>query len=352
MLDTGLVTVLRLLEGRPVSQGGRDHTSHRLVYRGLSERRAVLLLTAIATGLGATSLAYMVLDNGRITAVGVLLSFALLLQFGSFLSDAQQEEDDTALSALHVHWRRLVEVVVDGALITAAFYAAYIVALEGPSTINQRHLFIVTLPILLAARFLTFIPFGLYRSVWRYAGARDAALVLAAVVGSEALAYAVIDLTRDFGDFPMSIFVIDALLCSLLVGAARFGERAFVGLVAGIAGRSHQRRVLIVGAGRSGRSLLRELRETPNERVVGFLDDDPRLRGRRIHGVRIAGPSSAAAEAIGKTGADAVMVTIPEAPAERLAAIAGACEDAGVSIQFVQRRFTESPPALAEAPLR
>ncbi|MDX6397872.1 MAG: UDP-GlcNAc:undecaprenyl-phosphate/decaprenyl-phosphate GlcNAc-phosphate transferase, partial [Gaiellaceae bacterium] len=38
ILDTGLVTVLRLLEGRPVSQGGRDHTSHRLVYRGLSER--------------------------------------------------------------------------------------------------------------------------------------------------------------------------------------------------------------------------------------------------------------------------------------------------------------------------
>ena len=83
--------MLRVLEGRPVSQGGRDHTSHRLVYRGLSERRAVLLLTAIATGLGATSLAYMVLDNGRITAVGVLLSFALLLQFGSFLSDAQRD---------------------------------------------------------------------------------------------------------------------------------------------------------------------------------------------------------------------------------------------------------------------
>ena len=45
----------------------------------------MLLLTAIAAGLGATSLAYTVLDNGRITAVGVLLSFALLLQFASFL---------------------------------------------------------------------------------------------------------------------------------------------------------------------------------------------------------------------------------------------------------------------------
>ena len=201
MLDTGLVTVLRLLEGRPVSQGGRDHTSHRLVYRGLSEKRAVLLLAAIATGLGATSLAYMVLDNGRITAVGVLLSFALLLQFGSFLSDAQQA-DDAALSTLRVHWRRLVEVIVDGALVTAAFYAAYLVVVVGNGTINQRHLFVVTLPILLAVRFLTFVPFGLYRSVWRYAGARDAALVLAAVVVSEAIAYAVIDATRDLRRLP------------------------------------------------------------------------------------------------------------------------------------------------------
>ena len=212
MLDTGLVTVLRLLEGRPVSQGGRDHTSHRLVYRGLSEKRAVLLLTAIAAGLGATSLAYIVLDNGRITAVGVLLSFALLLQFASFLSDAQQADDATA-GALRVHWRRLIEVVVDGALVTAAFYAAYLIEVDGTGTINQRHLFIVTLPILLAVRFLTFVPFGLYRSVWRYAGARDAALVVAAVAVSEVIAFVVVDATRTLGDFPTSVFVLDALIC-------------------------------------------------------------------------------------------------------------------------------------------
>src|SRR5947208_5442129 len=44
ILDTALVTIVRILEGRPIYQGGRDHTSHRLVYRGLSEKRAVLLL--------------------------------------------------------------------------------------------------------------------------------------------------------------------------------------------------------------------------------------------------------------------------------------------------------------------
>ena len=347
LLDTGLVTVLRLLEGRPVSQGGRDHTSHRLVYRGLSEKRAVLLLTAIAAGLGATSLAYTVLDNGRITAVGVLLSFALLLQFGSFLSDAQ--ESDAAAGKLRVHWRRLVEVVVDGALVTAAFYAAYLITVKGNGTINQRHLFVVTLPILLGVRFLTFVPFGLYRSVWRYAGARDAALVLAAVGVSEAIAFAIVDATRNLGDFPTSVFVVDALLCALLVGGARFGERAFVALVTGLGRRGEQRRVLIVGAGRSGRSLLRELRETPNERVVGFLDDDPRLRGRRIHGIRVVGLTAAAAEALAKTRAGAVVVTIPAAPADRLATVVEACEGAGVPLQYVHRQVSETRAPLVEA---
>src|SRR5829696_5175962 len=60
ILDTALVTVVRLLEGRPISQGGLDHTSHRIVYRGLSERRALILLALVSAALGATSLTYTV----------------------------------------------------------------------------------------------------------------------------------------------------------------------------------------------------------------------------------------------------------------------------------------------------
>ena len=54
ILDTTLVTVRRLAERRPVTQGGKDHTSHRLVYYGLSETKAVALLALIAVALGAT----------------------------------------------------------------------------------------------------------------------------------------------------------------------------------------------------------------------------------------------------------------------------------------------------------
>ncbi|MCY0672098.1 hypothetical protein OVX45_27495, partial [Klebsiella pneumoniae] len=90
ILDTTLVTLVRLAQRRPVTRGGKDHSSHRLVYYGLSEAKAVLLLAVVSAAIGATALAYNVLDNARLTAVGVLLTFVLLVQFGSFLSDLEE----------------------------------------------------------------------------------------------------------------------------------------------------------------------------------------------------------------------------------------------------------------------
>jgi UDP-GlcNAc:undecaprenyl-phosphate GlcNAc-1-phosphate transferase len=346
ILDTGLVTVVRLLEGRPVYQGGRDHTSHRLVYHGLSEKKAVALLGLVAAMLGVTSLAYNVLDDVRITLVGVLLTFVLLVQFASFLADIERRPSVEGTPGLFhtfgVHWRRLVEVVVDFALVTAAFGAAYALRFTGEGTINQRHLFTVTLPVLIAARYLAFIPFGLYRSVWRYAGARDAVRIGLAVGISEVVTLGFIGLTREWGDFSRSIFVIDALLCTVLVGASRFAERALMHGLASLRERDG-RRALIVGAGRGGRSLMRELRETPGDRVVGFVDDNPALRRRRVHGVAVLGGLTEVASVIGRTSPDVVLVTIPNAPRERLDAVVRACAEAEVTCRFVRRDVDLDP---------
>ena len=70
--------------------------------------------------------------------------------------------------------------------------------------------------------------------------------------------------------------MIDALLCTAAITAARLAERAIVQFI-DLARSRTGRRVLIVGAGRTGRSLMRELRETAGERVVGFVDDNPAL---------------------------------------------------------------------------
>jgi UDP-GlcNAc:undecaprenyl-phosphate GlcNAc-1-phosphate transferase len=349
IVDTTLVTFLRLFEGRAIYEGGRDHTSHRLVYHGLSDRGAVILLATVSAALGATSLTYTVIDDAKITVIGVLLTFALFVQFASFLSDAERgptpnpARNDKPSRRFVIHRRRLVEVVVDAVLIIASFYAAYVLRLGSDGTPTQRSFFFALLPVLLFSRYVVFIPLGLYRGVWRYADAHDAVRIVVAVLASEFLAFGVISALRSRNDFPRAILVIDALICILLIGASRFWERAAYRGVTTLRSSRPRRRVLIVGAGRSGRSFARELRETPDEQVVGFVDDDPRVWRQRITGVPVLGSANEMRQIVHGAQPDVVFVSIPNASRERLDFVRDACEEAGVDCRVVRREIDPDP---------
>jgi len=110
-----------------------------------------------------------------------------------------------------------------------------------------------------------------------------------------------------------------------------------------------RKRVLIVGAGRAGRGLARDLREGRNERVVGFLDDNPRVRRRRILGISVVGSLDEAGRAIAGTRADEVLVTIPAAAAERLVAVTRAAEQAGIPCRTIRRQVELTAPESVEA---
>jgi len=356
ILDTALVTAVRVRERRPIHQGGKDHTSHRLVRGGLSEQKTVVLLAAIAAGLGATALAYSVLGDYRITLVGVLVTFALLVQFAGFPVDLARGSTAQAepvpggwmLRTVVLHRRRLLEVLLDFVLISACFTVAYLLIVQGTGTQYQRHVFTVALPAVLVTRYIAFILLGLYQGIWRFAGSREAASIVIGVVVSELAAVGIVVLTVPLGDFPFSVFVLDALLCIPVIGASRFGERALFRARSTLRERDG-RRTLIVGAGRSGRSLLRELRETPGERVVGFVDDDPRLQRRRLLGVPVRGGTVDIDRILDAARPDTVLVTIPRAPADRLDAVVRACVAADVPCRFVRRETDLDPVAVLGA---
>jgi UDP-GlcNAc:undecaprenyl-phosphate GlcNAc-1-phosphate transferase len=354
ILDTGLVAITRIVEGRPIHQGGKDHSSHRLVRGGLTQHRAVVLLAAIAAGLGATSLAYSVLGNYRITLVGVLVTFVLLVQFAGFLVDLEREDDEEVvrggwmLRTIVLHRRRLLEVLVDFVLISLAFTCAYLLLVKGTGSPYERHVFGVALPVILVTRYLAFIVLGLYQGIWRYAGSREAVSIIVGVAISEAVAFGIVVATVHLGDFPATVFVLDALLCMVLIAASRFAERALFRARTTLADRAG-RRTLIVGAGRSGRSLLRELRETPGEKVLGFVDDDPRLHRRRLLGVSVYGGTGDIERILAATQPDAVLVTIPNASAEKLDAVVRACAAAETPCRFVRRETDLDPLAVLGA---
>ena len=101
--------------------------------------------------------------------------------------------------------------------------------------------------------------------------------------------------------------------------------------------------MLVVGAGRSGRSFARELRETPGEQIVGFVDDDPRLWRRRLLGVPVLGATDEMPEIVAEARPDLVFVAIPDAPSARLDLVFDACADASVDCQFVRREIEARP---------
>jgi UDP-GlcNAc:undecaprenyl-phosphate GlcNAc-1-phosphate transferase len=354
ILDTTLVTIARLVEKRPVTQGGRDHTSHRLVYYGLSETKAVLLLAIVSSAIGATALAYNVLDNGRLTAIGVLVTFVLLVQFGSFLSDLEERSrrgaegpEPSLWRALVFEPRRLVEVLADFVIICASFLAAYVLAVGGSGSVYQRSVYLSALPIVLGTRYVFFVALGVYRRVWRFATARDVVPIVIGCFGSALVAYLVLIALRPIGPFPaVQIFVIDAVFCTVLVGASRLALRL---LPETLWRRGKRSRVLIVGAGRAGRSLAREFRETGDSRVVGFLDDNPRVRRRRILGISVVGSLDEADRAIASTRADELLVTIPFAPRDRLDFILKAAESSGIACRMVRRHVELTAPEPVEA---
>lgn len=332
ILDTALVTVRRVAERRPVTQGGKDHTSHRLVYYGLSEAKAVGLLALIAVVLGATAVAYNVLDEPALTAVGVLLTFVLLVQFGAFLGELSErsrtgQPGDTSLRhALTVEPRRLVETVVDFVLTGACFLAAYLIVVGGRGSDPVRGTLLAALPVLLGARYVGFVGFRIYRRAWRYANARDLRALVAACVVSEVVAVGILVATRDLGDFPGSVFLVDLVLFTVLATAARLAQRLLP--VAG-ARDTETRRVLVVGAGAAGRGVVRALRDE-GARVVGFVDDDVRLQRRRVLGVPVVGTTAEVASALGALAPDEVVASGPDG----LTAVRRACGAAGVPVRL------------------
>src|SRR5687767_6134492 len=141
IFDTTFVTVLRKLWGRKASQGGRDHTSHRLVALGLSERAAVLMIYGFAASAGVLSLLVSrmravegLVTVGLFTAVlaiiGVYLSKVKVYEQGQ--ADLAKQNNAVFAFLVNVSYkRRIFEVFLDAFLITFAYYSAYVL-LFGP----------------------------------------------------------------------------------------------------------------------------------------------------------------------------------------------------------------------------
>src|SRR5436190_1817696 len=352
IFDTTFVTVLRKLWGRKASQGGRDHTSHRLVALGLSERSAVLMLYGFAVAAGA--LAFLVGQIGPVKSFAVIgLFIVVLVILGVYLSKVKVYEGDDERPAVEgnaayafllniTHKRRIFEVFLDAFLITLAYYSAYALFLgtfEGMGSFESSSnwgLFLKTLPLLVLIKLAAFLVVGVYRGPWRYTSVGDLiTITMGVVLGSILSVFAVLLLYR-FEGFSRTVFFLDGMLLLLAVVASRLAFRIIRQMLPLPAGDG--RRVLIYGAGDGGEMVLRELQNNPewNLQPVGFIDDDPMKKDKVIHGLKVFDGNGRVADICREKDVAEILVSIRDLPPDEMKRIREVCRDINVVLRRAQ----------------
>jgi UDP-GlcNAc:undecaprenyl-phosphate/decaprenyl-phosphate GlcNAc-1-phosphate transferase len=329
VIDTTLVTVTRTLAGRSIAQGGRDHSTHRLVALGLSERQAAVMLYAFAALSGFVALFLMRLDRGLALLIGTafLVGMGLLAAYLGRLHIVHANEPRgsrtvTALLGNLLYKRRLAELLLDVVLVTLAYYAAYRLKFDGVLPPEYVAAFQASLAVVIAVKVVALGLFGVYRGAWQYAGVLDVHRVVGALVASAGVIlgygeWRVPALARSHG-----IVYIDLLLSGVLVLVARLSFRSLETVRRWLRLRRGAR-VLIYGAGDAGELALRELvsNQALNLQPVCFVDDDVRKQAAKIHGIPVVGGFESLALAIELYTPQKIVISTKKLPAERRAAV-------------------------------
>lgn len=345
IFDTVVVSLNRLLSGRSVLQGGTDHPSHRLVALGLSERRAVLNLYVLSLLSGGVALAAARLDPlaGLVltmVAVALFTAWGVVLSRVRIYRSTSPPDGFAGVALVQVrHKRRIVEMLFDLMLLSAAFVGANLLRFEGSIPPPMDVIMIRALPAFLAIKMAIMYAGGLYRGDWRYVGLIDIfTLVKASTIASLGVVTLFV-LTTRLENFSRAALILDWLLTIGLLGGTRLSIRLLQETLA--VQRDTGRPVLIFGAGEGGLVVLSELRNnaTLGMHPVGFVDDDPDKRGVLIRGLPVLGSRHDIPILVKKHSIVEVLISAPTMTAVDIEAVLRICGEAGASCRMMQLRF-------------
>jgi UDP-GlcNAc:undecaprenyl-phosphate GlcNAc-1-phosphate transferase len=343
IFDSAFVVVLRRLAGRSTTRGNIDHTSHRLVSAGFTDKTAVSLLYAL--GAAGALAGYLVHAQSGLAwpvaaafGIGVLMMALWLARVpayaGQHFQAIQTVPYAPLLSDLTFRWHA-GEVLLDLILITTCYFAAYRIRFQGDADLPVfLRIFSETLPMILGCQLAALYVSGLYKRMWSTFGLHDLSTVIRAVGSGVVASVLVVIYAYKAGPaFSRSVFVIDALLLTAGIVATRSSFRVFGRMVARVS--PHRQRIAIYGAGVRGTMLVREMLENDawGRTPVVFIDDDPSKRSRRIVGVPVRGTASELDAIITKSSVEEVLISSPAIDGEAEARVRATCAARAVAVR-------------------
>ena len=208
-----------------------------------------------------------------------------------------------------------------------AYTGAYLLRFEFALTPRNFGQIMLVLPWLIPLKLAVFSAFGLYKGMWRYSSLHDFWRLAGGCLLSTLLVVETVFFVYGFTGFSRAVFLLDGLLTFVMTGGVRMAIRTYYASKNSSNGERvwplprfkleprDRERILIIGAGRSGEKILREIFDNPHldHEVVGFLDDDPGKKGRSIHGVPVFGAVDLLPEVLRKHEVDQVFISTPSA---------------------------------------
>jgi len=239
---------------------------------------------------------------------------------------------------LPISRHRILNLIADAVLIAAAWWLTFWIRFDQTIPPFYKHLLSwQTFAIVLGIKLAIFVLFGFYNRWWRYVSTRDMWGAARGVVVASLL----VDLTlyafppERTSRLPRGIAVIDMLLLLAFVAGSRLLARTLIERPAPGGFMARGREVIIVGAGDAGQVILRELQRSPHlgYTPIGLLDDDPRKKNLRVHGVRVLGTTADLRRVLRDGEPDELLIAMPSASGELRQRIVDIAQEEGVPVK-------------------
>ena len=177
---------------------------------------------------------------------------------------------------------------------------------------------------------------GLYRGVWRFASVPDLINISRAAVFGLCVIVLAFLLAGSISKLPLQTIVLYVPGLAVFLGAPRLIYRVWKDQR--LASKQNDAaRVIVAGAGRSAEIFLRDIHSDGRYQAVGLLDDDPQLKGRKIHGVKVLGRLDQMAEIARETAADLCVIALPTAQTRAFQRVVSICDDVGMPFRKLGR---------------
>src|SRR5437879_2812402 len=220
-----------------------------------------------------------------------------------------------------VNRHRVWQLVFDAVLIVAAWRLTFFLRFDKSVPVYYRHLLDwQVVAMVVAIKLTVFVLTGFYNRWWRYVSTRDMWGAARGVTIACILADLVVYFAHPVRGFPLprSVAALDWLLLLAFVAGTRLIARSLIERPGAASLVARGKEVIVVGAGDAAQLVIREMLKSPalGYTPIGLIDDDPRKKNLRLHGIRVLGTSAELPHILRDNPPDELLIAIPSAAGE------------------------------------